>query len=114
MSELQLIPMAVATSASALLGRSVLGADGKVCGKVKDLAVDVSTDQTHVAALILQPAGEGRGGKAKKTLLPVAECGAACCRMRRSCGRRRSQWRIRSNTIICCWIMTCWISRLST
>ncbi len=35
MSEMQLIPMAVATSASALLGRSVLGVDGKVCGKVQ-------------------------------------------------------------------------------
>ena len=70
MSELQLIPAVVATSASALLGRSVLGPDGKVCGRVKELAVDVSNYQTHVAALILQPAGSKKG---KKALLPVAE-----------------------------------------
>ncbi|HSY36443.1 MAG TPA: CBS domain-containing protein [Acidobacteriaceae bacterium] len=70
MSELQLIPAMVATSASALLGRSVLGPDGKVCGQVKDLAVDVSKDQAHVAALILRPAG---GKKAKKVLLPVVD-----------------------------------------
>ncbi len=70
MSELQLIPTAVATSASALLGRSVLGPDGAVCGHVKELAVDVSNDQTHVAALILKPVG---GAMGKKTLLPVAD-----------------------------------------
>jgi CBS domain-containing protein/sporulation protein YlmC with PRC-barrel domain len=70
MTELQISPGKVATSASALLGRSVLGPDGKVCGRVKELAVDVSADQTHVAALIL---GEGSGRKGKKTLLPVVE-----------------------------------------
>jgi CBS domain-containing protein/sporulation protein YlmC with PRC-barrel domain len=70
MSELQLIPTTVATSASALLGRSVLGPDGTVCGRVKELAVDVSNDQTHVAALVLRPTG---GGKGKKTLLPVVD-----------------------------------------
>ena len=74
MTELQISPGRVATSASALLGRSVLGPDGKVCGRVNELAVDVSGnvpgDQTHVAALILR---EGSGRKAKKTLLPVVE-----------------------------------------
>ncbi len=75
MSELQLIPTMVATSASALLGRSVVGTDGKSLGRVKDLAVDVSNDQTHVAALILQPLG---GKKGKKTLLPVAEMVMPC------------------------------------
>jgi magnesium transporter len=70
MTELQLIPTNVATSASALLGRSVVGPDGAVCGRVKELAVDVSKDQTHVAALVL---GTGSGRKAKKTLLPVVE-----------------------------------------
>jgi magnesium transporter len=70
MTELQISPVKVATSASALLGRSVLGPDGKVLGRVKELAVDVSADQTHVAALIL---GEGSGRKAKKTLLPVVD-----------------------------------------
>lgn len=70
MTELQISPVKVATSASALLGRSVLGADGKTLGRVRELAVDVSADQTHVAALIL---GEKTGSKAKKTLLPVVE-----------------------------------------
>jgi magnesium transporter len=70
MTELQLIPTNVATSASALLGRSVLGPDGKVCGRVQDLAVDVSKDQTHVAALVLRPSS---GGKEKKTLLQVVD-----------------------------------------
>jgi magnesium transporter len=70
MTELQLIPAVVATSASALLGRSVVGADGVSLGRVKDLAVDVSADQTHVAALILQAPG---GKKGKKVLLPVAD-----------------------------------------
>jgi len=70
MTELQLIPTAVATSASALLGRSVLGPDGVVLGKVKDLAVDVSTAQAHVAGLVLR---RGVGKKSKLTLLPVAE-----------------------------------------
>jgi len=68
MTELQLIPMAVATSASALLGRTVLGPDGTSLGRVKDLAVDVSTDQAHVAALVLRT---GVGKKSKMTLLPV-------------------------------------------
>ena len=70
MSELQLIPTMVATSASALLGRSVLGPDGKICGRVKELAVDVSNDQTHVAALVLRT---GMGRSEKKTLVPVVE-----------------------------------------
>ena len=70
MTELQLIPTTVATSASALLGRMVLGLDGVSLGRVKDLAVDVSTDQAHVAALVLRT---GLGKKQKMTLLPVAE-----------------------------------------
>ncbi len=70
MTELQLIPTVVATSASALLGRTVLGVDGTALGRVKDLAVDVSVDQVHVAALVLRT---GMGKKAKLTLLPVAE-----------------------------------------
>src|ERR1700679_1547861 len=64
MTELQISPGRVATSASALLGRSVLGPDGKVCGRVNELAVDVSGNvpavQTHVAALLL------RGGSVRK------------------------------------------------
>ena len=68
MSELQLIPTMVATSASALLGRSVVGPDGKVCGRVKELAVDVLQDETHVAALVL----ERRQGRRRKR--------RCCCR----------------------------------
>jgi sporulation protein YlmC with PRC-barrel domain/CBS domain-containing protein len=75
MSELQLIPTAVATSASALLGRSVLGPEGKALGKVKDLAVDVSTAQAHVAGLVLR---NGLGKKAKLTLLPVGKVVLPC------------------------------------
>ncbi|MGA7156323.1 MAG: CBS domain-containing protein [Acidobacteriaceae bacterium] len=71
MTELQLSPANVATSASALLGRGVLGADGKLLGKVKEMAVDVSADQTHVAALVLET--KGRGKKPKKLLLPVVD-----------------------------------------
>jgi sporulation protein YlmC with PRC-barrel domain/CBS domain-containing protein len=70
MTELQIIPVNVSTSASALLGRSVVNTEGKACGKVVDLAVDVSTDQMHVAALILR---QGSGSKGKKTLLPVVD-----------------------------------------
>jgi len=68
MTELQIIPTTVATSASALLQRNVLGPDGASLGRVKDLAVDVSTDQAHVAALVLR---NGVGKKSKMTLLPV-------------------------------------------
>jgi CBS domain-containing protein/sporulation protein YlmC with PRC-barrel domain len=75
MTELQLIPTNVATSASALLGRNVLGPDGVSLGRVKDLAVDVSTDQVHVAALVLRT---GLGKKAKLTLLPVVELVMPC------------------------------------
>ena len=70
MTELGINPGNVSTSASALMGRTVLGPDGKVLGRVKELAVDVSTDQTHVAALVLQ---EGFGSKGKKMLMPVVE-----------------------------------------
>ena len=70
MTELGINPGNVSTSASALMGRTVMGPDGKVLGRVKELAVDVSTDQTHVAALVLQ---EGFGSKGKKMLLPVVE-----------------------------------------
>jgi magnesium transporter len=70
MTEVQIIPTVVATSASALLGRSVLGPDGVVLGRVRELAVDVSADQTHVAALIL---AERSGRKGKKTLLHVVD-----------------------------------------
>jgi magnesium transporter len=70
MTELQISPTNVSTSVSALLGRSVVDAEGKACGRVVDLAVAVSTDQTHVAALILR---RNEGGKKQKTLLPVTQ-----------------------------------------
>jgi magnesium transporter len=75
MTELQLSPVAVATSASALLQRNVLGPDGVSLGKVKDLAVEVSSAQAHVAALVLR---NGSGKKAKLTLLPVADLVMPC------------------------------------
>jgi len=70
MSDLLTIPTSLSTNVSALVGRSVVDAEGKACGKVKEFAVDVSRDQTHVAALVLQ---HREGGKTKKMLLPVVE-----------------------------------------
>ena len=70
MNELLTIPTGLATSVSSLVGRSVLDAEGKDCGQVHEFAVDVSKDQTHVAALVLR---RHDGGKVKKTLLPVAQ-----------------------------------------
>jgi magnesium transporter len=64
------IPTGLATSASALLGRSVVDGAGKILGSVKDFAVDVSADQSHVTALVLK---HREGGKEKKTLLPVTQ-----------------------------------------
>ena len=49
-----------ATSASALLGTSILDATGRSCGRVQELAVDVAQDASHVSALIVR----GRGGRA--------------------------------------------------
>ena len=49
-----------ATSASALLGTPVLDAQGRMCGRVLELAVDVSQDATRVSALIVK----GRSGRA--------------------------------------------------
>ena len=40
------------TSASALLGTPVLDAEGRSCGRVYELAVDVEQDAEHVSALI--------------------------------------------------------------
>jgi CBS domain-containing protein/sporulation protein YlmC with PRC-barrel domain len=69
MSATQIIPLTpvgVATSASALMGRAVLGPDGVECGRVKEFAVDVARDGAHVAALVL------RGGKGKaRTMVGV-------------------------------------------
>ncbi|MBW4037774.1 MAG: magnesium transporter [Acidobacteria bacterium] len=70
MNELLTVPVTMETSVSALVGRSVLDADGKVCGRVQEFAVDVSKDQTHVAALVLRPKG---GKKADRAMLPVHE-----------------------------------------
>jgi magnesium transporter len=52
------------------LGRSVVDGAGKILGSVKDFAVDVSADQSHVTALVLK---HREGGKEKKTLLPVTQ-----------------------------------------
>jgi len=68
MNDLLTIPAGLATSASALLGRGVVDAAGKSLGSVAEFAVDVSADQTHIAALVLK---HREGGKVVKTLLPV-------------------------------------------
>lgn len=70
MNELQTMPMTMVTSVSALAGRSVVDAEGKVCGWVQEFAVDVSKDQTHVAELVLRPKG---GKKAERAMLPVRD-----------------------------------------
>jgi magnesium transporter len=70
MTELLTIPAGLATSVSALLGRSVVDGAGKVLGSVQEFAVDVSADQLHIAALVLK---HREGGKVVKTLLPVTE-----------------------------------------
>ncbi len=70
MVELLTNPATVTTSVSSLLGRRVHGPDGKLLGRVKDLAVDVSADQTHVAQVVLLT-GSGRGKR--KMLLPVVD-----------------------------------------
>lgn len=49
-----------ATSASALLGVSVLDEAGESCGRVQELAVDVAQDAAHVSALILHRRGKAR------------------------------------------------------
>ncbi|MGI4827957.1 MAG: magnesium transporter MgtE N-terminal domain-containing protein [Janthinobacterium lividum] len=43
-----------ATSASALLGTHVLDAEGRSCGRVQELAVDVAQDAARVSALIVR------------------------------------------------------------
>jgi len=57
----------VAVSLAALLGRRVLGPNGAVCGHVREVAVDVARDGTHVAALILRDAKHGK----QRTMLLV-------------------------------------------
>jgi magnesium transporter len=57
---LPISPVNMVTSASALMGRSVLGPDGGVCGKVRDFAVDSQKDGARVAGLILQGRAKAR------------------------------------------------------
>ena len=60
----------ISTTASTLLGMSVVDASGKVLGRVRDLAVDPSKDGTQVIGLVLRHPGHG---KQRDLLLPVAE-----------------------------------------
>ena len=60
----------ISTSASALLGRSVVDAAGKSLGRVKEFAVDVPRDEAHIAALVLE---RRREGKKERVLLPVQQ-----------------------------------------
>jgi magnesium transporter len=68
MSELETIPT-ISTSVSALVGRSVVDASGKVYGRVHEFAVDVSKDGSHVLGLVLRPGGDGKDD----TMVPVGE-----------------------------------------
>jgi magnesium transporter len=61
---------AIPTSVSAMLGMSVVDGAGTVLGRVRELAVDVAKDGTHVMGLILRKPG---AGKRKSLLLPVNE-----------------------------------------
>jgi magnesium transporter len=70
MSATAAIPVGFVTSVSALVGRSVVDAKGNVCGKVQELAVDISADQMHVAALVLK---HREKGKTTKRLLEVKD-----------------------------------------
>lgn len=61
---------AISTSASALLGRSVVDGAGKPLGRVKEFAVDVRQDEAHIAALVLE---RRQGAKKVRVLLPVTQ-----------------------------------------
>ncbi len=58
----------ISTSASALLGRSVVDSAGRPVGRVVEFAVDVRLDGAHVSGLVL---GRRRNGKKERVLLPV-------------------------------------------
>jgi CBS domain-containing protein/sporulation protein YlmC with PRC-barrel domain len=63
------IPGGLSTSVSALVGRSVVDAQGGACGRVHEFAVDVAKDGSRVLGLVLR---QGRNAKAE-TMLPVEE-----------------------------------------
>lgn len=67
---LEVLPIStnIATSASVLLGRTVLDAQGQECGRVVEFVVDVARDEAHIAALVLK---RRKDGKTQKLLLPV-------------------------------------------
>jgi magnesium transporter len=66
MSERATIP----TSLSALLGMSVVDGSGTALGRVRELAVDVAKDGTHVMGIILRKSG---GRKSRGRLLAVED-----------------------------------------
>ena len=65
-----LVPEALATSVSALMGLRVVDAAGNDLGRVHEFAVDVAGDEARVAALVLR---ERKNGKFKTALLPVQD-----------------------------------------
>jgi len=69
---LEVLPIStnIATSASVLLGRTVLDAQGQECGRVVEFVVDVARDEAHIAALVLK---SRKDGKTEKLLLPVEQ-----------------------------------------
>ncbi len=57
-----------ATSAAMLMGMPVMDASGRSCGRVHELAVDVSSDANHIAGFVVQ---KRSGGQSKSSYLPV-------------------------------------------
>jgi magnesium transporter len=68
-SELLTMPEGLRTSVSALVGRSVVDADGKELGRVHEFAVDVAKDGGRVLGLVLR---RSRSSKAE-TMVPIEE-----------------------------------------
>ena len=57
-----------ATSVSMLMGMPVVDAGGRSCGRVQELAVDLSRDASHIAGFLIQ---KRAGGKLQTSYLPV-------------------------------------------
>jgi magnesium transporter len=69
MIDQHVMPGGLSTSVSALVGRNVVDASGKACGRVHEFAVDVAKDGSHVLGLLLKPDGKGK----KETMLLVEQ-----------------------------------------
>ena len=56
------------TSVAMLVGMPVTNAQGRVIGRVNELAVDVGVDSTRVSGLLVSPR---IGGKSHRAMIPV-------------------------------------------